>query len=89
MQIQKLTFYWVNAFIIRTDACTVLWDTGCLPEGETLPAFLKANGFLSDGQLRLPGESAPLDVSPILAGLEETAPLFLTFTVTSILPFLP
>ncbi|MBQ9464758.1 MAG: MBL fold metallo-hydrolase [Lachnospiraceae bacterium] len=65
-KIQKLTFYWVNAFIIRTDACTVLWDTGCLPEGETLSAFLEANGLLSDGQLRLPGESTPLKIDYIV-----------------------
>ena len=66
IQIHKITFYWVNAFIIRTDACTVLWDTGWLPEGETLPAFLEANGFPSDGQLRLPGGSAPLKIDYIV-----------------------
>ncbi|MBQ9465119.1 MAG: hypothetical protein IJU67_07560, partial [Lachnospiraceae bacterium] len=62
MQIHKITFYWVNAFIIRSEDKTVLWDTGCLPEGETLPAFLEANGLLSDGQLRLPGGSASLKI---------------------------
>ena len=43
IQIQKLTFAWVNAYLIRADGVTVLWDTGLRPEDMTLAEFLAAN----------------------------------------------
>ena len=44
MEIKKLFFFFVNAYVIKAGDTTILFDTGCiLPPGQ-LPGFLEENG---------------------------------------------
>ena len=44
MEIKKLLFFFVNAYVIKFGDKTVLFDTGCILPPEQLPGFLEENG---------------------------------------------
>lgn len=44
MEIKKLTFFFVNAYVIKSENKTVLFDTGAVIDPAELPAYLEQNG---------------------------------------------